>query len=144
MGVTIHYRGRLNDVGQLAKLCDELADIAATMGWESTRLDDDWEQPVDARLRHTPQGATIDGNLGLKGILMSPDGGAESLSFLFDRQGDLRCPMGMISDSGRDTGPAGGVGIRQDAVCLCGGPCMDHWAAEVPEETVHIGFAGLR
>ena len=96
MGVSIHYRGRLNDVGQLARLCEELADIAATMGWESTQLDDDWEQPVDARLRHTPKGATIDGNLGLKGILMSPGGGAESLRFLFDRQGDLRCPMGMI------------------------------------------------
>jgi hypothetical protein len=96
MGVTIHYRGRLNDLGQLARLRAELADIAATMGWESTQLDDDWEQPVDARLRHTSQGATIDGNLGLKGILISPGGGAESLRFLFDRQGDLRCPMGMI------------------------------------------------
>ena len=96
VGVSIHYRGRLNDVGLVDKLCAELADIAATMGWESTRLDDDWAQPVDARLRHTPRGATIDGNLGLKGILMAPGGGAESLSFLFDRQGDLRCPMGMI------------------------------------------------
>lgn len=96
MGISIHYRGRLNDVGQVAKLGEELADIAATMGWESTQLDDDWEQPVDARLRHTSKGATIDGNLGLKGILMTPGSGAESLRFCFDREGNLRCPMGMI------------------------------------------------
>lgn len=96
MGVTIHYRGRLNDVAQLGKLCDELADIAATMGWETTRLDDDWEQPADARLRATPTGTHIDGNLGLKGILMRSGGGAEPLRFCFDREGNLRCPVSMV------------------------------------------------
>ena len=43
MGVTIHYRGRLNDVGQLGRLCEELTDIAAAMRWKSMTLDDDWE-----------------------------------------------------------------------------------------------------
>jgi len=66
------------------------------MGWETTRLDDDWEQPVDARLCHTPTGASIEGNLGLKGILLKPDVPAESLSFLFDREGNLRSLMGPI------------------------------------------------
>lgn len=97
MGVSIHYRGRLDDVGQLANLCEELADIAAAMGWETTRLDDDWERPADARLRFTPAGAQIDGHLGLKGILMMPDVEAESLSFLFDREGNLRSLMDVIS-----------------------------------------------
>jgi hypothetical protein len=97
MGVSIHYRGRLNDVGQLASLCEELTDIAAAMGWQSTRLDDDWEQPANARLRITPTGARIDGHLGLKGILVTPEGGAESLNFFFDRDGNLRCPVSMVS-----------------------------------------------
>ena len=97
MGVTIHYRGRLNDVGQLPILCEELADIAAAMGWRSTSLDDDWEQPADARLRITLTGAEIDGNLGLKGIEMSPGPKCESLSFFFDREGNLRCPMSMVA-----------------------------------------------
>ena len=96
MGVTIHYRGRLNEVGQLAKLCDEMADIAAAMGWETTRLDDDWERPADARLRHTSKGAQIDGHLGLKGILLRPDVDAESLSFFFDREGNLRSMMDVV------------------------------------------------
>jgi hypothetical protein len=96
MGVTIHYRGRLDDVGQLGKLCEELADIAAAMGWESVRLDDDWEQPADARLRVTPSGAHIEGHLGLRGIAIT-GAGAESLSFFFDREGNLRSPMTMVS-----------------------------------------------
>jgi hypothetical protein len=59
MGVSIHYRGRLNDLGQLTGLCEELADIAVAMGWRSSRLDDDWTQPGDARLRKMPTGAQI-------------------------------------------------------------------------------------
>ena len=97
MGVSIHYRGRLNDVGQLAKLCAELADIAVAMGWETTRLDDDWEQPADARLRVTPTGAHIAGYLGLKGIVLTPDMGTEPLSFLFDPKGNLRSMTGVAS-----------------------------------------------
>ena len=96
MGVSVHYRGRLNDVRQLARLCDEMADIAAAMGWETTRLDDDWEQPADARLRVTPTGAHIDGHLGLKGILLRPDVDAESLSFFFDRERNLRSMMNVV------------------------------------------------
>ncbi len=95
MGVSIHYRGRLNDVGQLAVFCEELADIAAVMGWQSTRLDDDWERPADARLHGSPTGARIGGHLGLKGIQIEPEAGVESPSFFFDREGDLRCPVSM-------------------------------------------------
>lgn len=96
MGISIHYRGRLNDLGQLAVLCEELTDIAAAMRWRSLSLDDDWGQPADARLRITPAGAQIDGHLGLKGIEITPGANVESLSFCFDREGNLRSPMGMI------------------------------------------------
>jgi hypothetical protein len=42
MGVSIHYRGRLNDIHLVSLLCDEVGDIARSMGWPSTTLDDDW------------------------------------------------------------------------------------------------------
>jgi hypothetical protein len=96
MGITIHYRGRLNNVDRLGALCEELADIARSMGWRFTMRDDDWSRPADARLRHTPEGAHIDGHLALKGIQISPERGAESLPFFFDPNGDLRCPMTVI------------------------------------------------
>ena len=67
-------------------------------GGRSTRLDDDWEQPGDARLRFTPKGASIDGHLGLKGIHdLTPEADAESLSFFFDREGNLRSRWTMVS-----------------------------------------------
>jgi hypothetical protein len=97
MGVSIHYRGRLDDVGQLGKLCAELADLARAMGWECTPLDDDWDQPPDARLEVTSGGARIEGRLGLKGVLLTPNVEAESLSFLFDREGKLRSLLDMVS-----------------------------------------------
>ncbi len=96
MGVTIHYRGRLNEAGQLANLCEEMADIARAMGWETRRLDDDRERPANARLRFTAKGAEIDGHLGLKGILLKPNVDAESLSFLFDHEGNLRSVMDVV------------------------------------------------
>lgn len=77
MGVTIHYRGWLNDVGQLGALCDELEDIAKAMGWRSTTRDDDWEQPADASLRRAEAGVAIDGHLGLKGIQITPVEGTD-------------------------------------------------------------------
>jgi hypothetical protein len=97
MGVSIHYRGRLNDLGQLGRLCAELTDIARAMGWECTPLDDDWDQPAEARLEVTSAGARIEGHLGLKGVVLTPNVEAESLSFLFDREGNLRSLLDMVS-----------------------------------------------
>ena len=96
MGVTIHYRGRINNLSQVPALSEELTTIASAMGWESTSLDDDWEIPPDARLDVGPEAAEITGNLGLKGVQITPGPGAESLSFFFDREGNLRSPMTMI------------------------------------------------
>ena len=96
MGVTIHYRGRLDDAGQLPNLCEELIAISDGMHWQTTRLDDDWEIVPDARLEHGPRGAEIIGHLGLKGLLISPDDHTEPISFLFDREGNLRSFMDTI------------------------------------------------
>ncbi len=96
MGVSIHYRGLLNDATQLPVLSDELADIADAMGWQSTRLEDDWRAAANARLVGSSNGARIDGHLGLKGIQITPGPEGESLSFFFDPEGALRSPMSMV------------------------------------------------
>jgi hypothetical protein len=66
------------------------------MGWQSTRLEDDWREPANARLVGSSNGARIDGNLGLKGIRITPGPEGESLSFFFDREGALRSPMNTV------------------------------------------------
>ena len=96
MGVSIHYRGRLNDATLLPALSEELDDIADAMGWHSTRLDDDWTEPANAQLVGNSNGGQIDGHLGLKGIQITPRPKGESLSFFFDREGALRSPMNTV------------------------------------------------
>ena len=99
MGVTIHYRGTMDDRGQIEDLQRELADIAACMGWETHRLDDDWDVPTSATLEHGERGAKIKGHLGLKGISLIPPENGEALSFYVDANGHLRSIMDMIWQS---------------------------------------------
>ena len=96
MGVTIHYRGKLDDPGRVGDLQRELADIAESLGWTWQTLDDDWAIPPSATLVHADGCATINGHLGLKGIGLLPPGDAETLSFYFDAGGQLRSIMNVI------------------------------------------------
>jgi hypothetical protein len=93
MGVSIHYRGRLDDIARLPSLRDEITDIADTMGWPSKTLDDDWAVTPDASLG---RGGVVHGHLGLKGVLITPHPKSEPLYLFFDRDGYLRSPMTML------------------------------------------------
>lgn len=70
MGVTIHFKGTLNDPAQQAAILEELSEIAAEIGWSSTEIEHD-----------TPH---------VKGLVIGPPKGSEPLSFLFDNQGKTR------------------------------------------------------
>ena len=96
MGVTVHYRGTIDEPERIRDLQRELADIAKSMGWEHSLLDDDWTVPPDAVLVHEQGVAKITGHLGLKGISLLPGGGGEALSFFVDAAGRLRSIMDMI------------------------------------------------
>jgi len=96
MGVTIHYRGKLDDLGRVDDLRLELADIAQSIGWKCQTLDDDWAIPPGASMVHSGGRATIKGHLGLKGIIVTPEGPSESLNFLFDAKGRLSSAMNVI------------------------------------------------
>ena len=96
MGITIHYSGKLKDRASLPNLVEELEDIARTMEWESTRLDKDREKPSRAEIVHSEHGAEFRGHPGLEGIVLSVHPDCESLSFLFDRNGNLRDVVTMV------------------------------------------------
>ncbi len=93
MGISIHYRGRINSIAKLPVLLEEAGDIARTMGWPYIILDDDWLKPADAELT---QNGNIRGCLGLKGIQMTPHPGSEPLCLFFDSSGYLRSPITML------------------------------------------------
>jgi len=99
MGVTIHYRGTLDDLSRIDDLCRELADIGKSMQWKTDTRDDSWLGPPTARLMNEHGAVKIKGNLAVKGVTMSPGNGAESLSFKFDAKGRLRSLMDLLSES---------------------------------------------
>jgi hypothetical protein len=96
MGVTIHYRGRLESPDRLPGLREKLIGIATNMGWRYRILDEDWSVPANAVLEHVGKSSEIKGYLGLKGIQLKPPGESESLDFFFNAKGYLLSPMIVI------------------------------------------------
>ncbi len=74
MGVTIHFKGNLDQLGLIDTFCNEMEDIAKEMKWEYTRIDDL---------------AASDDN-PLKGVIISPHKDSESLMLTVDSAGILR------------------------------------------------------
>jgi hypothetical protein len=82
MGITIHYNGKINNIAQTDAFISELSSISNEMDWEYTLINDN--------------------DLQVKGILAKPDAKSETLSFLFDKSGQLINPIYLIeNDDGR-------------------------------------------
>lgn len=96
MGITIHYRGTLADTGKIRMLIEEMTDIAETLHWPYSVLDDDWSKPVTADIVHGADGVKIVGNLGLQGVVLTPHPQCEPLMLCFDAEGNLRDPLTII------------------------------------------------
>ena len=96
MGITIHYRGTLADTSEIGTLIEEMTDIAKTLKWPCSVLDDDWSKPVTADIVYGADGSEIVGNLGLRGVLLTPHPQAEPLVLCFDAEGNLRDPITVI------------------------------------------------
>ncbi|MFN3694811.1 MAG: hypothetical protein ACK4UV_07365, partial [Ignavibacterium sp.] len=67
MGITIHYKGKLNNLEQIYSVIDELKDISEIMSWKYSILDNDWNSQLTAQLLQTDDGVKITGHLPLKG-----------------------------------------------------------------------------
>ena len=95
MGMSIHYRGKLDSLLQVDLLVHELTDIAETMGWEYSTLDEDWSKPNTAAIELKKGKVNIGGHLPLKGvsIRMGEQGGSAPL--YFDAEGYVRSPVVM-------------------------------------------------
>ncbi len=96
MGVTIYYKGTISSLKKIDDLCDEIIDIAETMGWEWTRLNGDLSRPCTATMSFDGMKTVITGGLPLKGISFHPHKACEHVQLYFDPQGRLINPTGMI------------------------------------------------
>jgi len=95
MGITIHYRGKIDDIEKISKLVEDLEDFAIELGWESQRIDEDWSKPNTAAVSIEGDLARITGHAPLKGIILSPHKYCEPLAFTFNPDGYLIGFMGM-------------------------------------------------
>ncbi len=78
MGVTVHYKGRINDPVNIDSLIDEIGDICRDMRWEYTIIEKE-ENDID----HPP----------IQGIVFTIHEECEIVGFIFDKKGHLRSPI---------------------------------------------------
>lgn len=78
MGVSIHYKGIIDNADKIGSFMSEIEDISKEMGWEYTLIDDKEKQ--------------------LEGIITKPHDESESMALLFDPQGKLHSLSDLIFD----------------------------------------------
>ncbi len=99
MGITIHYRGKIADIGKVKDVCYELNDIAGSMHWPCSSLDEDFSKPMTADLVHDAESVEITGHLPLKGVSIKPHPECELFNFYFDKEGNVSSPITYIMAS---------------------------------------------
>lgn len=95
MGLTIHYKGKLNNPELIMPVINEITDISNEMNWNYSIIDEDLNAPDSAQLNE----GKIESTVLLKGLMIEIHEKAESLSFLFDKNGALRNPVSMSFES---------------------------------------------
>lgn len=96
MGVSIHYKGQLDNKTSVHQLIEEIQDIAETMNWTYHCLDEDWNKKSQVKLEHHDGQTHIKGHAGLKGISFCPHPESETVWLFFDADGCLNSPINMV------------------------------------------------
>lgn len=85
MGISIHYKGKLNSKDLIDPFCDEIKDISDSMDWDYTII------------KHE-----LKNEISLKGLFIKPHEKAELLQFVFDKKGYLRNALHLDYDDKDD------------------------------------------
>jgi hypothetical protein len=100
MGVTIHASGKIDSIDDISRLIDDLKRIAGERNWKYHLINDDFAVQPNAALapyNASDRAITIEGSLGLKGIILNVDPKAEPFAVLFDCNGVLTDMMQQLS-----------------------------------------------
>ncbi len=100
MGITIFAQGRIDYIKDIASLIEDVKQFAEGNNWIYKIIDDDFDQQPNAVISRNDSNApacAIEGSLGLKGIIVTVDPGAEPLMILFDGSGVLTDMMQQVS-----------------------------------------------
>lgn len=89
MGISIHYRGRIDKMETIDKLADELEDFAQSLGWRSHHWKEDFSAPNTARISRERGEIRVVGHAPLRGISLFPHKKCEPLWLTFNPNGYL-------------------------------------------------------
>ena len=99
MGITIFARGKIDRISDILSLINDVKEVAGENNWKYRIIDDDFDVPPNAvisRKDANAPGCSIEGSLGLKGIIVTVDCGSEPFMVLFDRFGVLADVMQQV------------------------------------------------
>ncbi len=89
MGITIHYRGSIEDLSLIDPIQRAMVEFCQSMNWKYHLWNEDLSKPFNAKLVHTDKGAEIKGHIPLRGISIDSDPNNETLNLLFNPEGRL-------------------------------------------------------
>jgi len=89
MGITISYRGSIEDLSLIEPIQQEVIKFCQSMNWKYRLTNNDMSKPFNARLVRSDKGANIKGHIPLRGISVDSDPDNETLCLLFNPQGKL-------------------------------------------------------
>ncbi len=107
MGITIHASGKIDRIDDIPRLIDDLKGAAGESKWKYHIIDDNFAVRPNAVFTQHNSGdraVSIEGSLGLKGIILNVNPKAEALAILFDCNGvltDMMQQLSWIHDNGQ-------------------------------------------
>jgi len=99
MGVTVHYRGTIDDKTMVGNLADEMEDFAGSLGWKTQRWNEDWTKPNTARFSGGKGERRIIGHAPVQGITLYPHEHCEPFDLTFDPRGHLVDIVGLALET---------------------------------------------
>jgi hypothetical protein len=96
MGITIHYRGKIDRIEDVAQLSGEIKEFAEILNWDIRQWNENWNLPNRAALKKRKDGLELSGHVPIRGISIIPDPECEPMFLTFNKDGSLASSMNMV------------------------------------------------
>lgn len=96
MGITIHYRGTIDRIKDVAQLSEEITEFAEVLEWDLRQWKENWHLPNSAAIKRSQNGLALSGHVPIRGISLFPDPNCEPLFLTFRKDGTLASSMNMV------------------------------------------------
>ncbi|SRR6056297_113018 len=105
MGITIHYRGRIDNIEDVDRLSSEIKEFADILDWDIKEWNENWHLPNSAALQKEGDRLKISGHVPIRGVSVIPHADCEPLFLTFNKDGTLASSINMVmmADDGIET-----------------------------------------